>query len=94
MIKSSDNGGLDIVFDLVTHKLIISDTTLSSFIPPQVCKRTPTLRHNYGCDPCVIPKDMQIYLNRFIKILVINLQQKYVSSRTRNILFSTKSAAH
>ena len=43
MIKPFDNGGLDILLDSVTHKLLISDTTLRSFIPPQVRKMTPKL---------------------------------------------------
>ena len=43
MIKPFENGGLDSVVDSVTQKLIISDTTLRSFIPPQVCEMTPKL---------------------------------------------------
>ena len=34
MIKPSYNGGLEIVADSVTQKLLISDTTLMSFMPP------------------------------------------------------------
>ena len=44
MIKSSENGVLDSVVDSVTHKFLIIDTTLRSFIPPQVWKMTPKLR--------------------------------------------------
>ena len=36
MIKPFDNGGLANVVDYVKHKLLISDKTSSSFIPPQV----------------------------------------------------------
>ena len=36
MIKPSENGGLSIVVDYVTHKLPISYTTSRLFIPPQV----------------------------------------------------------
>ena len=43
MIKTYDNGGLVIVVDSVTHKLLISDTELRSFIPPQVRKMNPKL---------------------------------------------------
>ena len=38
MIKPSENGGLTSVVDSATHEVLISDTTLSSFIPPQVQK--------------------------------------------------------
>ena len=41
MIKPYKNGGLMSVVDSVTHKLLISDKTLRSFIPPQVQKMTP-----------------------------------------------------
>ena len=34
MLKPSYNGGLESVFDSATHKLLISDTILRSFIPP------------------------------------------------------------
>ena len=50
MIKTSDNGGLASVVDSVTHKVLISDTTLRSFIPPQVCKITPKVRQICGWD--------------------------------------------
>ena len=50
MIKKSENGGLESVVDLVTHKVLISDTTLRPFIPPQVRKTTPRLRHICGCE--------------------------------------------
>ena len=45
MRKPFDNGGLENVFDSVTHKFLISDTALRSFIPPKVRKMTPRLRH-------------------------------------------------
>ena len=64
------------------------------FIPPQVSKMTPKLRQICGCEICIIPKDMQIYLNIFRTILVTYLQQKYVGRHTRNILFSTTCYAH
>ena len=41
MIKPSGDGELDSVVDLATNKLLIIDTTLRSFIPPQVRKMTP-----------------------------------------------------
>ena len=34
MLKPFDNGGLASVVNSVTHKLLIIDTTLRSFIPP------------------------------------------------------------
>ena len=44
VIKPFNNGELARVVDSVTHKVLIIDTTLRSFIPPQVCKVTPKLR--------------------------------------------------
>ena len=49
MIKPFDNGGLESLVDSVTHKVLISDTTLRSFIPPQVRKMTPKLCQICGC---------------------------------------------
>ena len=37
---------------------------------------------------------MHIYLNRFIKNIVRDLQQKYVGRHTRKILYSTTRDAH
>ena len=71
MIKPFNNGGLASMVYSVTHKLLISDTTLKSFIPPQVRKMYPKLRQICGCELCIIPKDIQIGLNIFITILVI-----------------------
>ena len=73
MIKPFDNGGLANLVDSMTHKVLISDTILRSFIQPQVWKSTPKLSHICGCEICIIPKDMQIYLNRFITRLVTYL---------------------
>ena len=92
--KPFNNGGLVSVVDSVTQKLLISDTTLKSFIPPQVRKVTPKLCHIYGCELCIISKDMLIYLNIFKAILVINLQHKSVVRHKHNSLFSTTSVAH
>ena len=94
MIKRSDNGGLDSVDDYVTQKLLISDATLSFFIPPRVRKTTHRLCQIHGCDICIIPKDMNIYLNIFITKLVTYLQHRFVEKNTRNSAYSTKSAAH
>ena len=41
MIKPSDNGGLVSAVDSVTQKVLICDTILRSFIPPQVWKLLP-----------------------------------------------------
>ena len=49
MIKPYENGGLASVVDSLTQKVLISDTTLRSFIPPQVRKTTDKLRHICGC---------------------------------------------
>ena len=49
MIKTSYNGGLAIVVDTVTQKLLIIDATLGSFISPQVRKMTPKLRQICVC---------------------------------------------
>ena len=40
MIKTFDNGELVSVADSMTRTVLISDTTLGSFIPPQVRKMT------------------------------------------------------
>ena len=57
----------------VTHKVLISDTPLSSFIPQQVCKMTPKLRQICGCEICIILKDMKVNLNIYITIIVTDL---------------------
>ena len=59
-IKPFENGGLASVVYSMTHKLLIGDTTLSSFIPPQVQKMTPKLCQICGCEIWIIPKYMQI----------------------------------
>ena len=94
MIKPSDNGGLESVVDSVTHKLLIIDTTIGSFIPPQVWKMTPRLRQICGCWISIIAKDMKIDFKIFRTRIVIYLEQKYVGRYTVNSLFSTTSASH
>ena len=94
MIKPFDNGGLYIVVYSVTHKILMSDTTSRSFIPPQAHKMIPKLHQIFGCEFCIIPKDVRIYLNRFITKLVTCLQKKSVDRHTHNILFITTSDAH
>ena len=84
VIKPSDNGGLDSVDDQATRKVLISDTTLRLFIPPQGRKMNPRLRQICGCDICIVPKDIQIDLNIFITNIVTDLQQKYTGRHTRN----------
>ena len=69
MIKLSENGGLVSVSDSVTQKVLLSDTILRLFIPPQVRKIAPKLRQICGFEFCIIPQDMQIDLNTFIKYL-------------------------
>ena len=93
MIKIYDNGWLESVVDSVTHKLLISDTTLRSFISTQVRRMTPILRQNYGCGFYIIPKDIRGGLNILRKSIVADLQHKYSGVHTRNSLFSTTSAA-
>ena len=83
MIKPSDNDMLESVVDCVTHRVLISDTTLRYFIPPQVRKMITKLRHICGWELCIIPKDMQIYLNRYRIILVPDLQQESIVRNTR-----------
>ena len=94
MIKTSDNYGLDIVVDSVIYKVLISDTTLNSFIPPQVRKMNPMLHQICGCKIYIIPKDVHIYLNTFGIRLVIYLQQNYVGKHTHNSVFITTSSEH
>ena len=93
-IKPFDNGRLASVIDSMTQKLLISDTELRSFIPPQVCKTTPKLRHICGYEICTIPKDTQIDLNLFKTRLVTDLQHNYVGRDTNNTAFSTTSDEH
>ena len=74
MIKPSYNGGLDNVVDLVTHKSLIFDITLRSFIPPQVHNITPKLCQICGCDRFIITNYMHIDLNIFRIKPVTDLQ--------------------
>ena len=94
MIKISDNGGLASLVEPVTQKVLISDTTLKLFIPPQVRKMSHKLRQICGCELCIITKDMYIGLNVFRKIFVTYLQQNYFRRHTHNSLFSTTSVSH
>ena len=55
---------------------------------------TPKLCQICGCELCINPKDIRIYLNRFQPRLVTYLQQKYVGRHKRNSLFFTTSDAH
>ena len=92
MIKLYENCGLDCVFHSVKQKVLISDTTLRLFIPPQVCKTIPRLHQICGCDIFIIPKDMQIDLNRFRTNMVSDLKHKSVGKHTLNSAYSTKSS--
>ena len=94
MIKPSDNSGFQIVADSVTQKFLISDTTLRLFISPHVIKMTPVLCQICGCEICIIPKDIYIYLNGFITNLVIYLQHNYVGRHTHKSVFSTTSTEY
>ena len=71
------------VVDSAKHKFLISDTTLWSFIPPQVRKMTPRLHQICVCEFCIIPKDIQIDLNRFSTNIVTHLQNKSIGRHTR-----------
>ena len=90
MIKPPENAELTSLVDYVAHKALISDIALRSFILPQVCKTTPNLRHICGCELCIIPKDVTIDLNVFIKRLVKDLQKKYVVYLVLQILHITE----
>ena len=94
MIKPFDNYGLAGVVDSMTLKVLISYTTLRSFIPPQVHKMTPKLCQVCECELCIIPKYMHIGLNIFRTIIVTYLQQKYVGIHMHNILFNTTSDSY
>ena len=94
MIKPSKNCGLESVVDSVTNKSMISDTTLMSFIPPQVCKMTPWLLHICVCEILLITKDTRIYLNIFKTKVLTDLQHKYVGIHLQNSGYSTTSATH
>ena len=89
-IKIFNNFGLQIVFYYVTQKVLIIDTTLRSFIQPHVCK----LYHICGYELCIIPKDMQIDLNRSRTIITPDLQHKFVGRHKHSSLFRTESATH
>ena len=69
---------MDSVVDSLTHTVMILDTTLRLLIPPEVCKMTPRLRQIYGCEICIIPKDIHIDLNILRTKLVSDLQHWYV----------------
>ena len=94
MTKTVYNGGLTRVVDYVTQKVLISDTTLRSFILPQVPKSTPKLRQLCGCELCIIPKDMQVDINGSRTRVIIYLQQTSFGIHTFNSLFSATSAAY
>ena len=87
MITPFDNNKLASVVDYVTHKEFISNTTLRLFIQPQVSKRTNKLRQIWGCDICIIPKDLQIDLNIFRTILITDLQQKSIRRHTYTTVY-------
>ena len=63
IIKTFENDELASVVDYLAQKLLISNTTLMSFIPPQVRKMTTKLRHNCGYEICIITKDIQVDFN-------------------------------
>ena len=94
MIKPYQNDGLAIVVEYVTEKILISDTILRSFILPQICKMTPKLCHICGCEICIIPKGIQLYLNIFRTRLITYPQQKCFGRHTRKNLSITTSALH
>ena len=71
MIKLYDNSGLESVVDSVTNKLLISDTILRLFIPPQFWKKNPRLRQICGCDIFIIIKDIHIVLIYSKKVFII-----------------------
>ena len=77
----------------MTQSVLISDTSLRLFIPPQVHKMTPKLSRICGCNLCTITKDMQIDLNRFRTDLLIDLKHKYIGRHILNSSFSTTRAA-
>ena len=93
-IKQFDNCGLPIVVDSVTQKVLIIDTTLRLFIPPQVLKMTPKIRHICGDELFIINNNMHIDSNKSRTRLVTDLQHKSVRRHTRSSLFSNKSAAY
>ena len=86
-----DNAVLESVVDSVTKKVLISDTTLRSFILPQFCKMTPRLLQIRECDIFIIPKYMNIGLNTSIKNIASYLQQTSIGRHTWNSSCSTTS---
>ena len=73
---------------------MISDTTLSSFIPLQVRKMNPRLRQICGCEIFTIPKNIYIDLNIFKRNFVSDLKQKPVVRNTHTSVYSTTSSEH
>ena len=73
---------------------MISDTPLRSFIPPQVRKITPRLRHICGFELCIILKDTKISLNRFRTEILSDLYYKSVGRHTNNITYSNTGYAY
>ena len=94
MIKPSNNSGLESVVDSVTSKALISDRPLRLFIPPQVCKTTPRLRHIWGYCLCIITKYMHIDLNVSRKNIVTYSKHNCVRIHTHNSSYITTSTAH
>ena len=94
MIKLSYKCGLESVVDYLIHKVLISDTTLRSLIPPQDRKINPKSIHICGCELCIIPKDMQTILNKPRTRNVTYLKHSYVGRHTHTRLFSTISDAY
>ena len=90
-IKPYSNGELSSVVNSMTQKLLISDRTLMSFIPPQVRNMTPELRHICGCEILIIPKDMYIDLNILRIKLITDFQHASLGRHTCNRSFSTTS---
>ena len=69
MVKQSGNGGLQSVVYSMTHKVLISDTKLRSFVPSQVSKMIPRLCQICRCELSILSKDLQVDLNEFRKIM-------------------------
>ena len=91
MIKPFEIGWLVSSADSVTHQVLIIDTTLWSFITPQVRKMTTKLNQICGCELFIIPNYMHIDLNIIITMIVTYFKQKFIERHTCKRLFFTTS---
>ena len=65
LIEPPEKGGLEGAVCKTTGKVLISDTALCSFLPPQLRRMSERHKQMCGCETCVISASMQQSLNAF-----------------------------